>query len=83
MGPKCHQIHNLCLQTKNFSEYANSLESGLQHEVAEGGENLSVGKKHAFKKYDQFALNTSCFWGEVPDQILPQLCNFTKFLSQK
>ena len=21
-----------------------------------------IGKKHALKKYDQFALNTSCFW---------------------
>ena len=23
-----------------------------------------IGKKHALKKYDQFALNTSCFWGK-------------------
>ena len=23
-----------------------------------------LGKKHALKKYDQFALNTSCFWGK-------------------
>ena len=23
----------------------------------------AIGKKHALKKYDQFALNTSCFWG--------------------
>ena len=22
----------------------------------------SIGKKHALKKCDQFALNTSCFW---------------------
>ena len=22
-----------------------------------------IGKKHALKKYDQFTLNTSCFWG--------------------
>ena len=34
-----------------------------------------IGKKHALKKYNQFALNTSCFWGN--------LCNFTKFLLQK
>ena len=39
-----------------------------------------IGKKHALKKYDQFALNT--FW-EVANQKLPQLCNFTKFLLQK
>ena len=25
-----------------------------------------IGKKHALKKYDQFALNnTSCFWGST------------------
>ena len=23
---------------------------------------LPIGKKYALKKYDQFALNTSCFW---------------------
>ena len=23
---------------------------------------MVIGKKHALKKYDQFALNTSCFW---------------------
>ena len=23
----------------------------------------NIGKTHALKKYDQFALNTSCFWG--------------------
>ena len=27
--------------------------------------NRTVGKKHALKKYDQFALNTSCFWGSI------------------
>ena len=25
-----------------------------------------IGKKHALKKYDQFALNTSCFWESTP-----------------
>ena len=24
-----------------------------------------IGKKHALKKYDQFDLNTSCFWGST------------------
>ena len=33
----------------------------------------TIGKKYALKKYDQFTLNTSCFWGKyIPDQILPQ-----------
>ena len=38
-----------------------------------------IGKMHALKKYDHFALILAAF-GEVPDRILPQLCNFTKFL---
>ena len=36
----------------------------------------SIGKKHDLKIYNQFALNTCYFL----DQILHQLCNFTKFL---
>ena len=39
---------------------------------------LFIGKKHALKKFDQFALNASCFCWE-----LPNLCNFTKILVQK
>ena len=31
----------------------------------------AIGKKHAFKKYDQFALNTSCFWGSTGSNITP------------
>ena len=30
-----------------------------------------IGKKHALKKYDQFALNTSCFWGSSGSNITP------------
>ena len=33
------------LELAHLKEYANSLEAGLQHEVAEGGENLSVGQR--------------------------------------
>merc|ERR1712165_618613 len=33
------------LELAHLKEYANSLESGLQHEVAEGGENLSLGQR--------------------------------------
>ena len=25
----------------------------------------AIGKNHALKRYDQFALNTSCFWGNT------------------
>ena len=31
----------------------------------------AIGKKHALKKYDQFALNTSCFWGRTGSNITP------------
>ena len=37
-----------------------------------------IGKKHALKKYDQFTLNTSCFFGEVPHQILHQFTGSLK-----
>ena len=30
-----------------------------------------IGKKHALKKYDKFALNTSCFWGSTGSNITP------------
>ena len=30
-----------------------------------------IGKKHALKKYDHFALNTSCFWGNARSNITP------------
>ena len=30
-----------------------------------------IGKKHALKKFDQFALNTSCFWGCTRSNITP------------
>ena len=30
-----------------------------------------IGKKHALKKYDQFALNTSCFWRITGSNITP------------
>ena len=42
-----------------------------------------LGKKHALKKYDQFALNTIAAFGEVSDHILPQLRDFMKFLFKK
>ena len=46
-------------------------------------ENIPIGKRHALEKYDQFALNASCFWGSTGSNITLVLCNFTKFLLQK
>ena len=31
----------------------------------------TIGKKYALKRYDQFALNTSCFWGSTGSNIIP------------
>ena len=30
-----------------------------------------IGKKHALKKFDQFALNTGCFWASTGSNITP------------
>ena len=40
------------------------------------------GKKHALKKYDQFALNTSCFWGSNGSNFTA-FVHFTRLLLQK
>ena len=43
-----------------------------------------IGKnRHALKKYDQFVLNASCFWGSIGSNITLVACNFTEFLLQK
>ena len=44
---------------------------------------MKIGKKYALKKYDQFALNTSCLWGSTGSNITPVVCNLMKFLLQK
>ena len=33
-------------------------------------EDVDIGKEHTLKRYDRFALNTSCFWGTTP--VVPQ-----------
>ena len=40
------------------------------------------GVKHALKKYDQFALNTSCFWGNTGSNITP-VVQFQEFFARK
>ena len=39
-----------------------------------GSSNDHIGKKHALKKYDRFALNTSCFWGKYQIIYFPRCC---------
>ena len=42
-----------------------------------------IGKKHAFKKYDQFALNTGCFWGSNGSTVTSLEQNSQKFCYKK
>ena len=40
-------------------------------------------KKHALIKYDQFSLNTSCFWGSTRSNITPVVQFHENFASTK
>ena len=44
-----------------FDDNASNIQESKYSIIQNNG---SIGKKHAFKEYDQFALNTSCFWGK-------------------
>ena len=39
------------------------------YQAKECGPKQAIGKKHALKKYDQFALNTSCFLGSTGSNV--------------
>ena len=43
----------------------------------------SIGKKHALKIYDQFALNTSCFRGSMGSNITPVVVQFREVFVTK
>ena len=43
----------------------------------------SIGKMHALKKYDQFSLNTSCFWGSTRTNITPVMQFHEIFVTYK
>ena len=48
LDPLCHHSDKelwKALELAHLKEYASGLDAGLQHEVAEGGENLSVGQR--------------------------------------
>ena len=48
LDPFCHHSDDelwKALELAHLKEYASGLDAGLQHEVAEGGENLSVGQR--------------------------------------
>ena len=44
---------------------------------------MSIGKKHALKIYDQFALNTSCFWESTRSNIIPFFLQFHEIFDIK
>ena len=45
--------------------------------------NTTTGKKHALKKYNQFTLNTSCFWGSTGLIITPVVKFHEIFVTKK
>ena len=44
--------------------------------------NSIIGKKHALKKYYQFALNTICFWGSTGSNIT-EVCAISRIFCYK
>ena len=51
-----------------FEEITNDKISSV---VSMSNELCIIGKIYAFKRYDQFALNTSCLWGSIGSNITP------------
>ena len=41
-----------------------------------------IGKKNALKKYEQFALNTSYFWGSIRSNIAPDVQFYEIFVTK-
>ena len=37
---------------------------------------VTLGKKHALKIFDQFALNTSCFWRNNESNVITRIMQF-------
>ena len=85
-----HSSNSISIESNTTVRYSHGVETieiqpdevaiEVTEDQEQANENYPTGKKHALKMYDQFAINTCCFG--VPDQILHQLCNFTKFLLQ-
>ena len=54
------------------------------HNIDFRGRVYPIGKKHALKKYNQLALNTSCFLGRTRSIITPASCAISqKIVLQK
>ena len=56
---KCNTCDESFPDETNLKEH---IENEHENNMNTLEEDSSIGKKHALKKYDQFALNTSCFW---------------------
>ena len=62
---KCDTVSTLVDVKSKFNDYqmvTNTIIDQTQFTIGK--------KKHALKKYDQFALNTSCFWGRTGSKII-------------
>ena len=55
----------------NVSEKSYSSLSTDRRTLEQDNDYYGIGKKHALKKYDQFALNTTYFWGSAGSNITP------------
>ena len=68
--PKVEEIRKMEADLKRKSDLLTEVKVLLKQ--AADRERAMIGKKeHALKKYDQFALNTSCFWGSIRSNITP------------
>ena len=63
-----HDVMMQILSRKNQKLYA-TRKSPIYDENTKNP--IIIGKKHALKKYDQFSLNTSCFWESTGSNITP------------
>ena len=58
---------------EEFLESNENDENNAENVEYSSDTNYDIGKKHALKKYDQFTLNTSCFWRSTGSNIIPIL----------
>ena len=81
----------LCESTCSSSNQSTKRMSKARYDAEHMPKTSFIGKKHSLKIYDQFALNTSCFWGSTGSNIARVLScaisrkfwYFTKFLLRK
>ena len=64
------------------SDLSSSTSSSESSSSSESDSEVAIGKKHALKKYAQFALNTSCFWESTGSNITPVVQFYDIFVTK-